>query len=47
MLTDPKVRAAYNHSDFMDERRRMMQHWSDFIDGITSGANVSTLRRIA
>jgi integrase len=36
-----KVRAAYNHADRMEERRRMMQHWADFLDSLTSGNVVS------
>lgn len=31
------VRAAYNHSDFMGERREMMQAWADYIDALCSG----------
>lgn len=27
-----KVRAAYNHADYLEERRRMMQWWSDELD---------------
>ena len=27
-----KVRAAYNRSQRFDERRRMMQHWADYLD---------------
>jgi len=27
-----KVKAAYNHAQYMDERRTMMQDWSDFLD---------------
>ncbi len=41
------VRAAYNHSDFLDERRRMMQAWADYIDGLTSGENVTPIRKYA
>jgi len=41
------VRAAYNHADYMDERRRMMQAWSDFIDGLCSGAKVTPIRKAA
>jgi integrase len=26
------VRAAYNHAEFLPERRRMMQEWADFLD---------------
>lgn len=42
-----RVRAAYNYADRMEERRRMMQHWSDFIDGIATGANVVSIGRAA
>lgn len=27
-----KVRAAYNHAQYLPERRRMMQHWADHLD---------------
>jgi integrase len=26
------VRAAYNHAQYLDERRRMMQRWADYLD---------------
>ena len=29
-----KVRAAYNHAEYMPERRKMMQWWADYLDGI-------------
>lgn len=32
-----KVRAAYNKAAFMEERRRMMQAWADYLDGLRSG----------
>lgn len=41
------VRAAYNHSDFMEERRRMMQAWADYLDGLASGADVVPIRQRA
>jgi len=28
------VRAAYNRAEYMDERRRMMQWWGDYLDGL-------------
>lgn len=28
-----KVRGAYNHAQYLPERRKMMQWWSDYIDG--------------
>jgi integrase len=36
-----KVRSAYtHHAEYLDERRKMMQWWSDYLDGLTSGGNV-------
>ena len=35
-----KARAAYNRSQYMAERIEMMQAYSDFLDGVTSGAQV-------
>lgn len=29
-----KVRAAYNHAQYLAERREMMQWWADFLDGL-------------
>jgi hypothetical protein len=28
-----KVRAAYNHAQYLSERRKMMQWWADCLDG--------------
>lgn len=41
------VRAAYNHADYMDDRRRMMQAWADHLDGLILGANVTNIRASA
>jgi len=30
-----KVRAAYNHAQYLPERCKMMQWWGDYLDGIT------------
>ena len=40
-----KVRAAYNHALFLAERRRMMQHWADYLDGLTEGWKGHHVRR--
>ena len=32
-----KIRAAYNKSDYLDERRRMMNHWAAFVDELCEG----------
>lgn len=35
-----KVRAAYNRAERMAERRKMMQAWADYLEGLRFGANV-------
>jgi integrase len=32
-----KIRNAYNKADYLDERTRMMQYWSDFVDRLCDG----------
>lgn len=39
-----KVRAAYNRAEYLPERRKMMQHWADYLDGLKRGANVVSIR---
>ena len=39
------VRAAYNYAEHLPERRRMMQAWADYLDGLRKGADVIPLRR--
>jgi len=41
------VRAAYNHSDHLQERCKMMQAWADYLDGLCSGADVVAIRKRA
>ncbi|MBV6500989.1 MAG: Prophage integrase IntS [Prosthecobacter sp.] len=31
-----QVRAAYNHAQYLPERRKMMQWWADYLDGIAT-----------
>jgi integrase len=31
-----KVKAAYNHAQYLDQRRRMMQEWADHLDSLRS-----------
>lgn len=38
------VRAAYNRAQYLDERRRMMQAWADYLDSLKSGAQVIGIR---
>ncbi len=37
------VRAAYNYAEHLPERRRMMQAWADYLDGLKNGAEVVPL----
>ncbi|HEV3197879.1 MAG TPA: hypothetical protein VGZ73_08220, partial [Bryobacteraceae bacterium] len=34
------VRAAYNHAQYLPERRRMMQQWADYLDDLAEGGKV-------
>lgn len=40
-----KVRAAYNKAQRLAERRKMMQAWADYLDGLRAGATVVPIRR--
>lgn len=42
-----KVRAAYNRAQRLDERRKMMAAWADYLDGLRAGANVVPFYRRA
>jgi integrase len=39
-----KVRAAYNHAQYLPERKRMMQVWGDFLDQLRDGGKVVPIR---
>ncbi len=34
-----KVRASYNHAQYLTERRHLMQWWADYLDKAASGGN--------
>lgn len=42
-----KVRAAYNRATRLPERRKMMQLWADYLDGLKAGGKVVPIRRKA
>jgi len=49
-LLTPKrdsVRAAYNYAEHLHERRKMMQHWADYLNALKVGAAVIPLHRLA
>jgi len=40
-----KVRAAYNRAQYLDERRRLMQAWADYLEILKRGVSVTSKRR--
>jgi integrase len=42
-----EVRAAYNRAQRLEERRKMMQSWADYLDALRAGTNVVPFRRPA
>lgn len=42
-----EVRSAYNRAKRMTERRKMMQAWADYLDGLRAGSNVVPIKRSA
>jgi hypothetical protein len=42
------VREAYTQAaQYLDERKRMMQAWADYLDGLCNGASVVPIKRKA
>lgn len=41
------VRAAYNYAEHLPERRRMMQAWADYLDGLKTDAKVTPIKKAA
>ena len=40
------VRAAYNRAQYLEERRRMMQDWANYLDSLKNGAQVVPFKKI-
>lgn len=40
-----RVSAAYNYAEHLPKRREMMQHWSDYLDGLKAGAKVVNIKK--
>lgn len=38
-----KVRGSYNFAEHLPERRKMMQAWADYLDGLRAGAKVVSI----
>ncbi len=41
------IRAAYNYAEYLPERRKMMQHWADYLDGLANSHNNTTIKEYA
>lgn len=41
------VRAIYNKAEYLVERRKLMQAWADYLDGLRNGAQLMPIKRIA
>lgn len=41
------VRASYNYAEYLPERRKMMQAWSDYLEGLKHGADVIPFKALA
>ena len=39
------VRGAYNYAQHLPERRKMMQAWADYLNGLAAGAEVIPQRK--
>jgi integrase len=39
------IRAAYNYAEYLPERKKMMQAWADYLDGLAKGADVISINQ--
>jgi integrase len=44
-VEENRVRAAYNHARYVEERRELMQAWGDYLDAVTQSSEVIPFRR--
>jgi integrase len=42
-----RVKAAYNRAQHLPERRKMMQSWADYLDGLKAGAQVIPFKQVS
>lgn len=40
-----EIRSAYNHADYMEERKVMLQEWADYLDALKAFADVIPIKR--
>ena len=39
------VKAAYNHAEYLPERKKMMQAWANYLDALKEGATVIPFKK--
>ena len=39
------IAGVYNKAQYMPERKKMMQAWADYLDGLRTSANVTPIKR--
>jgi integrase len=39
------IRAVYNYAEYLPQRRKMMQSWADYLEGLRTGAKVTAIGR--
>ena len=44
-VEENRVRAAYNHARYLEERRELMQSWADYLDAIRRSDTVVPIKR--
>lgn len=42
-----EIRDIYNHANYLEQRRQMMQAWADSVEALCAGANVISIRSAA
>ncbi len=42
-----KVRGTYNKAQYLPQRKEMMQAWTNYLDGLKSGADIVPFRKVA
>ena len=42
-----QIRAAYNYAEYLSERRKMMQHWADYLDQLTNSHDTKMIKESA
>jgi integrase len=41
-----QIRSAYNRGQYLEERRRMLQFWADYLDTLRDGAQIIQLKPV-